>query len=101
MRHSRYHDWQEVVNYDPDVIIVTPCGFDLKRSLAEMPTLVERPGWNQITAVCAGRLYMIDGNAYFNRSGPRLVDSLEILAALLHPDLFTAPDTATCQRWPT
>ena len=89
-RHSQYHDWQEVRECDPDIIVVCLCGFDTQRTLVESQTLKQRPGWNQLSAVRGGRVYAIDGNAYINRSGPRLVDSAELLAQLFrlpHGDL--------------
>lgn len=75
--------WEEVLQADPEVIIVMPCGFDLARTLAECRRLTTRPGWQQLRAVRQNRVYAVDGNVYFNRSGPRLVDSLELLAKLL------------------
>jgi len=72
---------------DPDAIVVSPCGFDLPRALAEMPALANLPGWRGLRAVRGGRVFLVDGNQYFNRPGPRLVDSLEILAEILHPSL--------------
>jgi iron complex transport system substrate-binding protein len=90
-RHSPYVPWPMVVAEDPEVIIVMPCGFDLKRTLAEAALLPRLPSWGDISAVRAGRVYAVDGNAYFNRSGPRMVDSLEILAHLIHPDVFPPP----------
>jgi iron complex transport system substrate-binding protein len=82
---SGHADWHAVVAFDPQVIIVMPCGFDLERSVAESAALTTRPGWDDLAAVCDRRVFAVDGNAYFNRSGPRIVDSLEILAALIHP----------------
>lgn len=84
--HSEYIGWDLVRAFDPDVLLAAPCGFDLPRALAELPALTGRPGWNALKAVRAGRGYAVDGNAYFNRSGPRLVDTVELLAGLLHPD---------------
>ena len=75
---------------DPDVIVVMPCGFGLERTRREVPALTQQPGWNDLQAVRTGRVYLTDGNHYFNRPGPRLVESLEILAETLHPDLFPA-----------
>jgi iron complex transport system substrate-binding protein len=83
---SAHADWQAVVAFDPQVVIVMPCGFDLERAVREAPTLRSLPGWTGLTAVREHRVFAVDGNAYFNRSGPRIVDSLEILAALVHPD---------------
>jgi iron complex transport system substrate-binding protein len=86
--HSTYNEWQQVVDFDPQVIVVMPCGFDLARTVIEAQTMARVPGWAGMSAVRAKRVYGVDGNAYFNRSGPRIVDSLEILAHLLHPQLF-------------
>ncbi len=90
-QHSTYARWEDVLGCDPDVIIVSPCGFDLPRTLEEARTLPQRPGWADLNAVRAGRVYAVDGNAYLNRTGPRIVDSLEILAYLLHPELGIRP----------
>jgi len=73
---------------DPDVIVALPCGFDLARTRAELAPLAARPEWRALRAVREGRVFLTDGNHYFNRPGPRLVDSLEILAEILHPDEF-------------
>lgn len=92
--HSTYGVWDDVVAYDPEVIVVMPCGFDLPRTVAEAETLYRRSGWADLAAVRSGRVYAVDGNAYFNRSGPRIVDSLEILAHLLHADRVEPPLSA-------
>ena len=89
---SRYAVWEDVCTFDPQVIVSAPCGFGLTRAVHESRVLCELPGWNELTAVKTGRVYALDGNAYFNRSGPRLVDSVEILASVLHPDRFGAAD---------
>lgn len=89
--HSPYLEWEALVAADPDAIVVMPCGFDLDRTRQEMPALCRRPGWENLRAVKSDRVYLTDGNAYFNRPGPRLVDSLEILTQILHPLLF-APE---------
>ncbi|MEP7292431.1 MAG: cobalamin-binding protein [Chloroflexota bacterium] len=86
--HSPWIDWGDLWAADPDVIIVLPCGFGIERALAEMPALVKHPGWKTLRAIREGRVYITDGNQYFNRPGPRLVESLEILAEILHPDNF-------------
>lgn len=87
-RHSPGMNWPDLAAAGPDIIVVMPCGFDIARSRDEMPALTAQPGWKDLAAVRAGRVYLTDGNQYFNRPGPRLVQSLEILAELLHPDLF-------------
>jgi len=70
---------------DPDVIAVMPCGWDIERSRREMPPLTSHPVWPRLSAVRNGRVFMTDGNQYFNRPGPRVVESAEILADILHP----------------
>jgi len=85
---SRRVAWEDVIAFAPEVIIVTPCGFDLRRTVAEAErVLPSRNGWAALPAVRQGRVYAVDGNAYFSRPGPRIVDSLELLAALIHPEL--------------
>ena len=64
-----------------------PCGFNVRESRRDMPVLTDRPGWSSLKAVRTNRVYLADGNQYFNRPGPRLVESLEILSELLHPEL--------------
>ncbi len=87
-RHAPDLRWEALRDADPDVIVVRPCGFDLERTREEMPALARQPGWESLRAVRAGRVALCDGNAYFNRPGPRLLESLEILAEILHPDVF-------------
>lgn len=86
--HSPWMTWRQLVDSDPDVIIAMPCGFDLERTCAEMYWLEDRPEWPKLRAVQSGRVYLADGNRYFNRPGPRLADSLQILAEILHPNVF-------------
>jgi iron complex transport system substrate-binding protein len=85
-KHSDWMQWPELVAADPDAIVVAPCGYGLARCLEELPLLQAKPGWAEISAVREGRVYFADGNAYFNRPGPRLADSAEILAEMLHPE---------------
>ncbi|MFO0895913.1 MAG: cobalamin-binding protein [Pirellulales bacterium] len=89
--HSRYVDWPQIAAADPEVMVVCPCGFGLERAVVEARALTRIEGWGGLSAVTAGRVFALDGNAYFNRPGPRLVDTLELLAHLLHPDLCAAP----------
>ena len=79
--------WQQLADSRADVILVALCGFDAQRSLQDLALLQDNPSWQALPAVQTGQVYVIDGNAYFSRSGPRLVDSLEILAHGLHPDV--------------
>ena len=85
-KHSGYLDMEQLFAADPDVIAVMPCGFDIDRAWREMQPLVTHPQWQQLSAVRNGRVVMADGNQYFNRPGPRVVESAEILAECLHPD---------------
>jgi iron complex transport system substrate-binding protein len=87
-RHSPWMTWEALRDSDPDVILVSPCGFDLRRTAEEMGPLTSAAAWRDLRAVRAGRVYLADGNAYFHRPGPRLVESLEILAETLHPGAF-------------
>jgi iron complex transport system substrate-binding protein len=85
-KRSDWMQWADLVAADPDAVVVAPCGYDLARCLQELPLLEAKPGWAGLNAVRNGRLYFADGKAYFNRPGPRLADSAEILAEMLHPD---------------
>ncbi len=87
-QHSAWLQWSDLIEADPDVLVIMPCGFDLERTRQDATELAQHLDWAKLKAVQTGRVYITDGNHYFNRSGPRLVDSLEILAELLHPDLF-------------
>ncbi|MBI1271268.1 ABC transporter substrate-binding protein [bacterium] len=87
-KHSPYMSWSEILEKDPDVIIVTPCGFDNDRTLQEMHLLKEKEGFGNLRAVKQGRVVVADGNQYFNRPGPRLVESLEMMAEIFYPHKF-------------
>ncbi len=87
-KHSPWMTWEELTARDPDIIVVTPCGFDIPRTMEEMHLLSNRPEWKSLKAVQSDRVFVADGNQYFNRPGPRLVESLEILAELCHPQAF-------------
>jgi iron complex transport system substrate-binding protein len=91
-KHSGYVTWLDIVAARPQVLIVAPCGFNLERSMTEARRLTGLPGYQELPAVALGRVFVVDGNAYLNRSGPRIIDSLEILAHLIRPDLFGAPE---------
>jgi iron complex transport system substrate-binding protein len=80
--------WEMLVVTNPDIIVFMPCGLNLNRTRQEVITLTQRPDWQNLHAVQTGRVYITDGNSYFNRPGPRLVDSQEILAEILHPEIF-------------
>ncbi|MGN6638857.1 MAG: ABC transporter substrate-binding protein, partial [Mucilaginibacter sp.] len=87
-KHSPHINWVDIQLQDPEVIIVMPCGFSIERTLKEIDILLELPGFNDLKAVKNNRLYIADGNQYFNRPGPRIVDSIEILAEIIHPKQF-------------
>lgn len=87
-QHSPKITWETLVATDPETIIFMPCGFDLNRTRTEAMVLTQYPEWNSLRAVQTQRVYITDGNSYFNRPGPRVVDSLEILAEILHPEIF-------------
>jgi iron complex transport system substrate-binding protein len=87
-QHSPYVAWADIQTADPDVIILMPCGFSIERTMREIDILLQQPGFADLKAVKNNRIYIADGNQYFNRPGPRIVDSVEILAEILHPKQF-------------
>jgi iron complex transport system substrate-binding protein len=98
--HSPWITWDALAGSDPDVIVVLPCGFDLLRTRAEMATLEANAAWRGLRAVREGHVYVTDGNAYFNRPGPRLVESIELLAEILRPGRFRfGHEGIGWQRW--
>jgi iron complex transport system substrate-binding protein len=90
-RPSYRIDWRRVLEFSPEVIVLTCCGFDLSRCAHEAEILATFEGVHALPAAKSGRIFATDGSAYFSRPGPRIVDSLEILAYLVHPDFFAAP----------
>jgi iron complex transport system substrate-binding protein len=86
-QHSPRISWDDLVAADPDTIIFMPCGFDLDRTRIEAQPLTQQAQWQNLQAVKQDRVYITDGNAYFNRPGPRLVESLEILTEILNPQV--------------
>lgn len=87
-QHSEFTTLAKIAKADPDGLIFMPCGFDLARTLEEAKAFLARPTVAKMRAVKQGRLWAVDGNAYFNRPGPRLITSLEILAEILNPGAF-------------
>ena len=87
-KHSPYVNWAEIQAQDPDVIILMPCGFSVERTMREIHLLLQQTGFAELKAVKNNRIYIADGNQYFNRPGPRIVDSIEILAEIIHPKQF-------------
>ena len=82
-KHAPWMTWEELAEADPDVIVALPCGYDIARTLQDMPILEAKPGWSDLRAVREGRVAVADGNQYFNRPGPRVAESLEIMAEIL------------------
>jgi iron complex transport system substrate-binding protein len=92
-QRARMLTWDEVVQASPDVMLLALCGFTLERTRQDVPILASYSGWSELPCVRAGRVFAVDGSAYFSRPGPRLIDSLELAAHALHPALFpAAPD---------
>lgn len=85
-RHSPWLPWNDLSAAEPDILVVMPCGYDLQQGRQSIDSLAQMPTWQNLKAVKNGRVFLVDANHYFNRPGPRLVDSLEILAEILHPD---------------
>jgi iron complex transport system substrate-binding protein len=92
-------EWERLREADPEVLLIAPCGFPIERTLREMHLLEAQPGWRDLRAVRAGRVAVADGNRYFNRSGPSVVDSIEMLAAIFHPSEFAPRHEETCWRY--
>jgi len=88
---SQRLDWDAIAASDPDAVIVAPCGFDLPMALRATRSLASTPQWRALRAVRSGRVAVVDGNAYVNRPGPRLLDSAEIFAAAIHPEISALP----------
>jgi iron complex transport system substrate-binding protein len=86
--HSPWLKWESLVEANPDIIIFMPCGFDLNRTRREAMQITKYTEWQNLQAVKTGKVYITDGNSCFNRPGPRLVDSLEILAEIIYPEIF-------------
>ena len=82
-------DWDQVIASQPEIIIVMPCGFNLDRAIEDIPLLLNLEGWDSLPAVRNDRDFIIDADAYTSRLGPRLVTGLEIMAEIIHPELFS------------
>ena len=89
---SAPREWSAIREYDPEVLVAAPCGFGLDQTAENAADLTAREGWTDLRAVRDGRAYAVDGHHLSNRPGPRLVDTLEVFAALLYPDRFESPD---------
>lgn len=99
-KHSPWMTWEELVVRDPEIIVILPCGWDIARSQSEMHWLTARPEWPRLRAVRTGRVALTDGNQFFNRPGPRVVESAEILAEIFHPEAFEFGHQGTAwEQW--
>ena len=99
-RHSAWLTWKRLRAADPDVLLVFPCGFSLDRVEREIGLLTKLPGWADLSAVAADRVYLAEGNQFFNRPGPRLVETLEAVAEILNPEAFAFGHEGTgWRRW--
>jgi iron complex transport system substrate-binding protein len=83
-QHSQAISWNEVREADPDFLILAPCGYGIARTMRELPLLEALPGWSELKSVRSGRVAVADGNLYFNRSGTTIVETVEIIAEILH-----------------
>lgn len=79
-------DWNQIVDYDPEILILMPCGFNLERTIQDSKSLERYPGWQNVRAVQNHQVFAVNGTAYFNRPGPRIVDGIGVLAEILHPE---------------
>lgn len=84
--------WQQVIDWQPEVVLIACCGFTAERTMQEVGVLRDVAGWDDLPAVRGGRVYVTDGASYFSRPGPRLVDSLELLAHVIHPGVHPLPE---------
>jgi iron complex transport system substrate-binding protein len=84
-------EWPAVLKFSPEIILLMPCGFEVERTQREFHLLEKLNGWSELPAVKSGRVFAVNGHAYFSRPGPRLIDGLELLAQLIHPDILPVP----------
>jgi len=94
---SRPREWATIREYDPEVLVLAPCGFDIEQTRENLADVTDREGWAELSAVKDGEVYVVDGNHYVNRPGPRLVETLEFFGWILHPERFGAPPSDAVQ----
>ncbi len=94
---STPREWETIRAYDPEVLIAAPCGFGLEQTAKNLADITGQPGFESLTAVREGQVWALDGHHYLNRPGPRLVDTLEYLAAIIHPARFGEPSAAVAR----
>ena len=81
-------DWDDIEHFDPEILVLMPCGFTPQHTMQELDVLLSYEGWEELRAVKNEQVYIVHGSFYFNRPGPRIVTGLEILARLIHPEIF-------------
>ncbi|MGC3982019.1 MAG: ABC transporter substrate-binding protein [Steroidobacteraceae bacterium] len=96
---SQRIEWQQVLEWQPEVLVIMPCGFAMDKAMEHAQAACSYPGWLQLPAVRNNRVYVVDANSYFARPGPRLIEGVELLAHLFHPEHFTwhGPADAFCK----
>lgn len=87
-RHSPWINWDDILNTDPDFLLILPCGYSLEQTANELDVLTGKPGWDELRAVKKNHVFVLEGNQFFNRPGPRILESARILGEILHPALF-------------
>ncbi len=98
-RDSVRISWERILDYAPEVLILCPCGFHLEEAVRQGRLLTRYPDWKRLPAIQNGRVYAVDASSYFARPGPRIVDGLELMAAMIHPEVFSWSGPATaCRR---
>lgn len=85
--------WEKIVRYNPQVLVIAPCGFEIKRTIEELHLLTNKPGWNQVAAVQNNAVFIADYDLFTQPSANTLVEGIELLAALFHPEVFGMPAT--------
>lgn len=95
---SRVVTWSDVLDANADIVVLMPCGFDLPRTVAEFHSVATSDEWMRLPAARAGQVFAVDGSAYFNRPGPRIVDGVEILSRIVHPAIFGPARATEAQR---
>lgn len=85
-KHSPWMQYKDLIEKDPHTIIIMPCGYNIQKSIIEIDSLIKQKGWKEINAVQNDKVYITDGNQFFNRPGPRIIESLEILIEIFHND---------------
>lgn len=93
-KHSPWQNWTDILECDPDILFIVPCGYGISKTLEEMEILSGRDSWRNLTSVRENRIFILDGNHYFNRPGPRIRESVEILDEIFHPDEFSGQSVA-------